>query len=96
MLSAWYNILKKKGGCQVIFQNGRTNRGHITDIQSRSVWDFPDSPVAGTSWEAGGRVRELGYVDSTSGQGLGPHKPRGQITQNIKHKQYYNKFNENF
>ena len=96
MFSAWYNILKKKGGCQVIFQNGRTNRGHITDIQSRSVWDFPDSPVVRTSGWGGGRVKGLGYVDSISGRVLGPAMPRGQITQNIKHKQYYNKFNENF
>ena len=70
--------------------------GHITDIQSSRVWDFPDSPVVRTSWgRVAGVRRGLGCVDSISGWVPGPQMPRGQRNQNIKHKQY-NKFNENF
>ena len=59
-------------------------------------WGIQDSGERMRAEASQGRGKGLGYVDSISGRVLGPAMPRGQITQNIKHKQYYNKFNENF
>ena len=63
-----------------------------TDLQflKRFCRDFPGGAVVKTSPSNAGRV------DSIPGRGAKIHMPLGQKNQNIKQKQYCNKFSKDF
>ena len=56
-------------------------------IKTKAHWDFPGGPVVKTL------PSSAGVVGLIPGQGVRCHMPRGQKDQNIKQKQYCNKFN---
>ena len=58
--------------------------------KKENIGDFPGSPVVKTS------PSNVGGAGSIPGWGVRSHMPRGLKNQNIKRKQYCNKFNKDF